>query len=45
MIQLSAATAAISLKSQIIDVEGFTFKAFDGDNVNRVVDINVRQKS
>lgn len=35
----------VSLKSQIIDVEGFPFKAFDGDNVNQVVDINVRQKS
>ena len=34
----------ISLKSQIIDVEGFPFKAFDGDNVNQVVKTNIRQK-
>lgn len=34
----------ISLKSQIIDVEGFPFKAFDGDNVNQVVNTNIRQK-
>lgn len=34
----------VSLKSQIIDVEGFPFKAFVGDNVNQIVDINVRKK-
>lgn len=33
----------VSLKSQIIDVEGFPFRAFVGENVNQVVDVNIRQ--
>ena len=28
----------VSLKSEIIDVAGFPFKAFVGDNVNRLID-------
>lgn len=35
----------ISLKSQIIDVIGFPFKAFVGDNVNDVVDSFIKAKS
>lgn len=31
----------ISLKSQIMDVKGFPFKAFIGDNVNQLVDNNI----
>lgn len=35
----------ISLKSEIIDVNGFPFKAFVGDNVNQIIDTNVQPKS
>jgi hypothetical protein len=35
----------ISLKSEIIDVSGFPFKAFIGDNVNQVIDINILSKN
>ena len=35
----------ISLKSEIIDVSGFPFKAFAGDNVNQIVNTNVQTKS
>lgn len=35
----------ISLKSEIIDVSGFPFKAFDGENVNQIVETNVQPKS
>ena len=31
----------ISLKSVIIDVTGFPFKAFIGDNVNQIIDANI----
>lgn len=31
----------ISLKSRIMDVTGFPFKAFKGDNVNQIVDDNI----
>lgn len=34
-----------SLQSEIIDVDGFPFKAFIGDNVNQIIDANIRQKS
>lgn len=34
----------VSLKSPIIDVEGFPFKAFVGDNVNQIVDMKVHSK-
>ena len=34
----------VSLQSQIIDVDGFPFKAFVGDNINQLVDANIRQK-
>lgn len=34
----------ISLKSEIIDVDGFPFKAFAGDNVNQIIDANVQPK-
>lgn len=34
----------VTLKSQIIDVEGFPLKAFIGDNVNQIVDMHVRKK-
>ncbi len=34
----------ISLKSEIIDVSGFPFKAFVGDNVNQIIDANVHAK-
>jgi len=34
----------VSLHSEIIDVEGFPFKAFEGDNVNQIVDANIHQK-
>lgn len=35
----------IALKSQIIDVNGFPFKAFVGDNVNQIIDTTVQFKS
>ena len=35
----------ISLKSEIIDVSGFPFKAFDGENVNQIVETNIQSKS
>ena len=35
----------VSLKSQIIDVEGFPLKAFIEDNVNQIVDRHIRKKS
>ena len=35
----------ISLKSKIIDVSGFPFKAFTSDNVNQIVDNNISSKS
>lgn len=35
----------ISLKSKILDVSGFPFKTFTGDNVNKIVDDNIRSKS
>lgn len=35
----------ISLRSEIIDVEGFPFKAFAGDNANQIIDNNVRPKA
>ncbi len=35
----------VSLRSQIIDVDGFPFKAFVNDNVNQVVNANVRRKN
>ncbi len=35
----------VSLQSEIIDVEGFPFKIFDGDNVNQLVNANVRPKT
>ena len=35
----------VSLKSEIIDVNGFPFKAFIGDNVNQVIDTNVQSNS
>ena len=35
----------ISLKSKIIDVSGFPFKAFTNDNVNQIVDNNISSKS
>ena len=34
----------IFLKSEIIDVSGFPFKAFVGDNVNHMIDTNVHAK-
>lgn len=34
----------ISLKSVIIDVDGFPFKAFVGDNVNQIIDENIHIK-
>ena len=34
----------ISLKSVIIDVAGFPFKAFVGDNVNQIIDANIHIK-
>ena len=34
----------ISMSSKVIDVEGFPFKVFVGDNVNTVVEANVQQK-
>lgn len=34
----------ISLKSIIIDVAGFPFKAFVGDNVNQIIDANIHIK-
>ena len=34
----------VSLKSEIIDVNGFPFKAFIGDNVNQIIDTNVLSK-
>ena len=34
----------ISLKSEIIDVSGFPFRAFVGDNVNQIIDANVHAK-
>lgn len=35
----------VSLRSEIIDVDGFPFKAFVGDNVNQIIDTVVHQKS
>lgn len=35
----------VSLKSQIIDVEGFPLKAFIEDNVNQIVDRHIRKKA
>ena len=35
----------VSLKSGIIDVNGFPFKAFIGDNVNQIIDTNVLSKN
>lgn len=32
----------VSLKSEIIDVDGFPFKIFVGDNVNRLIDEKVQ---
>lgn len=34
----------ISLRSEIIDVDGFPFKAFVGDNVNQIIDTKVHKK-
>ena len=34
----------VSIKSKIIDVEGFPFKVFVGDNVNQIVNTHVRKK-
>jgi len=34
----------ISIQSRIIDVEGFPFKAFVGENVNQVVDDHIQKK-
>ena len=35
----------ISLKSEIIDVDGFPFKAFVGDNVNILIDERIQSHS
>lgn len=35
----------VNLKSQIIDVNGFPFTAFVGDNVNQIIDSNVQPKN
>lgn len=35
----------ISLRSEIIDVDGFPFKAFSGDNANQIIDNNVHPKA
>ena len=35
----------VSLKSKIINVSGFPFKAFVGDNVNQIVDAYVQIKN
>lgn len=35
----------VSLQSEIIDVDGFPFKAFVGDNVNQIVKDNIRIKN
>ncbi len=35
----------VSLRSEIINVDGFPFKAFVGDNVNQIIDSNVHRKT
>ena len=35
----------VSLKSKIIDVEGFPLKAFVGDNVNTLIEANIHFKA
>lgn len=35
----------VSIKSQIIDVEGFPFRIFVGDNVNQIVNMFIHKKS
>lgn len=35
----------ISLRSEIIDVDGFPFQAFAGDNANQIIDNNVHPKA